>query len=131
VDRRPKARARRCQTWEANVRVGPLGVPELIARNLFLGLNSNDKRIDIVSLYLEQEEDTAVKDLGMHFVNGFNICVENRNILMHSMTYQAFWTLLTLSSVQDTLTLQKSSRKDPTRTNLPTSEISRYKNCCR
>jgi hypothetical protein len=47
-----------------------------------------------------------------HFLSGFDICAENRNFLMHSLTRNA------VGSNQLYLELEKSARSQPTRRNL-------------
>jgi hypothetical protein len=94
-----------------------LGLDDVTTRYLFHYLN-NSRRIDILTRAVEAREyNPDIKDRIVWFVQCFNICVENRNFLMHGMT-DSTWDALTLhSAVTDILTIKKSPRNDPIKTN--------------
>ena len=53
-------------------------------QTIFARLN-NQYRVDVVSRYAETiEKDEQVKDRVKHFLNGYNVCTDNRNFLAHS-----------------------------------------------
>lgn len=77
---------------------------------LFNHLHNNKNRLDILSRLLSShEQNPQVADLLAFFVTGYDICAENRNLLMHSLTLKA--------SVSTELSLHKFSRNNPTKTN--------------
>jgi hypothetical protein len=94
------------------------GLDDGTAQHLFSYLK-NDKRVDILLRSIKaRETDPDVNDRATHFTKGFNVCAENRNYLMHSMTEEPSGTALTVTSiVQDTLILRKATRGDPTKRN--------------
>jgi hypothetical protein len=88
------------------------------AQHLFAYL-TNDKRIDILSKAVEaREKDLEVTDRILHFIQGFKICTENRNLLLHSMTEGANWNVLGLAyEIKAIMTFRKSARGNPTKVN--------------
>lgn len=86
------------------------GLEITVAMHLFSDLNVNKKRLDTLKRFVQAKEpDPIVKDLLDHFISGFDICAENRNLLMHGMTLDA--------DSSSELILKKFARNDPTRTN--------------
>src|SRR5215216_95709 len=63
------------------------GIASQPAARLFLRLNNNRNRLDTLQEWIEEKEFNAeLKARGLHFVNAFEVCAENRNFLMHSRT---------------------------------------------
>ena len=61
-----------------------MGYNEVIA-NLFARLRNNNTRVDLLRRSVEISDDPPLtKESVLHFITGINVCVENRNILMHS-----------------------------------------------
>jgi hypothetical protein len=96
-----------------------VSLPTRMAFGLFAKIN-NQMRSDLASQALDySEHPQPIKDHVRHFLTGYGICVENRNILMHSVT--AFTWLDSnaercpvLSPKQpDGVKFQKSPRDDP------------------
>ncbi len=82
-------------------------------------LNNNRNKMDTLKSILEN--DRTARDVGLHFLNGFEICVENHNFLMHGTPFRADENV-------GQLILQKAARKDPLRTsylNLKVQDIRR------
>jgi hypothetical protein len=72
---------------------------------LFHKLNNRD-RVDLMSAFAKKnEQDPEIRDAILHCVLCYDICTENRNILMHS----------TYFDVGDAVKLVKRASKDPTR----------------
>lgn len=71
---------------------------------------SNNTRLDLLKRSVtEKEANPSVKDSVLHFADCFDICAENRNILMHSMVNKAEDAAI--------LNFAKASRNDPSRVN--------------
>jgi hypothetical protein len=81
------------------------------AHHLFSQLNTNQKRIEILSrpVSYKERKNPAVSDGIEHFLRGVDICAENRNLLMHGRIFEA--------DTRTDLVLQKYARKDPTKVN--------------
>jgi hypothetical protein len=81
----------------------------------FANLN-NRYRKDVMQALLDDEErDPIIRDRLDHFLVGFDICAENRNFLMHSLTQNAGPSLGTTAKLH--LELGKRARSEPLRTN--------------
>jgi len=66
-----------------NIFIKYLPFAEDYARMLFHKLNNRD-RIDLLSAFVkENEKDNDVSEAILYCINCFDICTENRNILMH------------------------------------------------
>jgi len=95
-------------------------LPQTLPTKLISTLNNNRNRIDTLKSILENDDRTA-RDVGLHFLNGFEICAENHNFLMHGTPFRADENV-------GQLILQKAARKDPLRTsylNLKVQDIRR------
>jgi hypothetical protein len=57
------------------------------ARTLFHKLNNRD-RVDLLTDFVtHNEKDKQVKSVILHYINCYDICTENRNILMHAIYF--------------------------------------------
>jgi hypothetical protein len=81
------------------------------SQQLFSHLGTNQKRVDIQSRLITYKERKSpdVANGVQYFLDGFDICAENRNLLMHGRIFEG--------STRTDLVLQKYARKDPTRLN--------------
>ena len=84
-------------------------LPPTVSTKLFSTLNNNRNRIDTLKSILEND-DRAAREVGFHFLRGFEICAENHNFLMHGTPFRPDEDI-------GQLILQKAARKDPLRTN--------------
>jgi hypothetical protein len=94
----------------------------------FSHLSNFNRREVFQALLDDQERDPVTRDRLDHFVSGFDICTENRNFLMHSLTQNA-------GRGDDVrklhLELAKRAKSQPTRHNvvrLSVSDIRRIAN---
>jgi hypothetical protein len=81
------------------------------AQQLFSHLGTNQKRIDVLRrliTYKERKNPDVIDGLE-YFLEGFDICAENRNLLMHGRIFEG--------TTRTDLVLQKYARKDPTKLN--------------
>ena len=79
------------------------------SNKMFASLNNNRNRIDSLKSILETGNPLG-REVGLHFLRGFDICADNRNLLMHGTPYRA-------DEKRDKLVLQKVARNNPQRTN--------------
>ncbi len=87
------------------------------SQHLFAQLNSNQKRSDILSrlIVYKERKSQNVSESVQFFLDGFDICSENRNLLMHGRIFEA--------TTRTQLVLQKYARKDPTKLNYMHLEV--------
>jgi hypothetical protein len=79
------------------------------SETLFHKMNNRD-RIDLLSAIIEtREQDEEAKSSLLHFINSYDICTDNRNILSHVIVEAA-----RLSA--DTIPLSKKARNNASRT---------------
>jgi hypothetical protein len=83
--------------------------PYTVSQYNFLHLNNNKNRLDILNRCIQHRVKNDSTELALHFVEGFGICAEKRNFLMHGMAHDA------LNRTE--LVLRKAPRNDPTRLN--------------
>lgn len=87
-------------------------LPDEYALRLFHNLNNRD-RIDLLSAFVRKNEiDPIVADALLHCILCYDICTENRNILMHS-TYFEMYPSDTKTTAPTRLV--KRASKDPKR----------------
>ena len=78
---------------------------DAFAKSLFHKLNNRD-RVDLLSAFVrENEEEPETRDAILHCILCYEICTENRNMLMHS----------TYFDMRNVAKLVKRASKDPTR----------------
>src|SRR5215207_6437733 len=76
---------------------------------LFRRLKDNRLRMDILTRAVEARAETPeIKDAVLWFMEGFGICGDNRNVLMHSTT-----TTVTTDGIVDMLVFNKGKLKNP------------------
>lgn len=84
-----------------------LPTKEEFSERLFHNLNSRD-RLDLLTAIIENSSrDKEAKAAILHLLLCYDICTENRNIIMHSVGFN--------SSEDDLLHLSKKASKDPSR----------------
>lgn len=85
------------------------GLSSETAQWLFANL-SNNLRLDLLKRCVrEKETEPVMKEYVLHFADCFDVCAENRNILMHSMVGKTNDAAL--------LNFAKSSKNDPRKVN--------------
>lgn len=81
---------------------------------------NNKERLNLLEqLASEREKNAVAKERVQHFIAGFDICAENRNFLMHSMTHKASWD----KAKTEYMTLRKAPRREPHRVNYLNLEL--------
>ncbi|MFK4505434.1 hypothetical protein LPJ38_34760 [Bradyrhizobium daqingense] len=93
-----------------------------VGKLVFSKLN-NAERME-VALKAAETEPLAFGELFEHFISGYGIATENRNILMHSKAHNAWPKEADLSH----LTLAKASKKSPDQNNFISLDISELRN---
>jgi hypothetical protein len=76
---------------------------------MFANMNNNLRLELLKNCVNDREQEAEPKDRVLHFANGYDICTENRNILMHSLTGS--------SIDQKLLNLTKRTKGNPVKTN--------------
>src|SRR5258708_23951798 len=89
-----------------------------VGKIIFAKLN-NAERMEI-ALKIAEGETSQFRDLYEHFISGYGIATENRNILLHSKAYNAWPFDIGLSH----LTLTKPSKKSQDENNFISLDIS-------
>jgi hypothetical protein len=89
------------------------------AGSLIFSKLNNGERME-VALKLAEREPAGFRDLFRHFISGYGIASENRNILMHSKAHNAWPHDIRISH----LTLAKPSKKSPNENNFISLDIS-------